>query len=94
MAKAFQCDICNRFYTHTNHQSFYIISTEKRLDICDDCYLENVITTVYKIISSLHFELLNVLEAKQEDYDYLANLGFDKNHKLKIYDFDSDPGKI
>jgi len=40
MAKAFQCDICNCFYTHTNHQSFYITSTEKRLDICDDCYLK------------------------------------------------------
>lgn len=57
--------------------------------ICDDCYLENVITTVYKIISSLHFELLNVLEAKQEDYDYLANLGFEflKNANYELAEY-------
>ena len=57
--------------------------------ICDDSYLENVISTVYKIISSLHFELLHVLNTKQEDYDYLANLGFEflkkGNYELAEY---------
>lgn len=57
--------------------------------ICDDCYLENVIKTVYKIISSFHFELLSILKAKQEDYDYLANLGFEflrnDNYELAEY---------
>lgn len=45
MAKAFQCDICNRFYTYTNHQIYKICDDEHysiphRLDICDDCYLK------------------------------------------------------
>ena len=57
--------------------------------ICDDCYLENAISTVYMIISSLHFEVLHVIKAKQEDYTILANLGFDflKNEKYKLAEY-------
>ena len=57
--------------------------------ICDDSYLENVISTVYKIISSLHFELLHVLNAKQDDYDYLGNLGFNslKNENYELAEY-------
>lgn len=42
MAKAYRCDICNRFYTHTNPQIFSVIRPERRLDICNDCYLKLV----------------------------------------------------
>lgn len=46
MAKAYKCDICNRFYAHTNVQLYSIVdkggSFAKELDICDDCYLKLV----------------------------------------------------
>ncbi len=45
--------------------------------ICDDIYLENAIFTVYKIIASLHFELLKVNNVEQEKYETLSSLGFD-----------------
>lgn len=44
MAKAYKCDICNRFYTHTKDQLYNIINIggtyPDKLDICDDCYLK------------------------------------------------------
>lgn len=42
MAKAYRCDICNRFYMHTNNQIFSVIGPERRLDICNDCYVKLV----------------------------------------------------
>lgn len=44
MAKAYKCDICNRFYQHNNDQLYSIIDHHgtypNELDICDDCYLK------------------------------------------------------
>ena len=57
--------------------------------ICDDPYLENVIITVYKIICSLHYELLRINKAKQNDYDSLSSLGFEvlKNGKYNLAEY-------
>ena len=49
--------------------------------ICDDLYLENAIFTAYKIISSLHFELLKSASAGQDDYNSLSEFGFDALQK-------------
>lgn len=57
--------------------------------ICDDLYLENAILTIYKIICSLHFELLRINNAVIDDYGSLSNLGFESlqngNYKLAEY---------
>lgn len=64
------------------------IKTGEKL-ICDDLYLENVILTVYKIICSLHFELLRISNASPDDYDSLSSLGFEalKNRKYNLAEY-------
>lgn len=58
--------------------------------ICDDIYLDNAIIVAYKIISSLHYELLRCMEADQDEYDNsLAILGFsamqEENYSLSEF---------
>lgn len=58
--------------------------------ICDDIYLDNAISVVYKIVSSLHYELLKCIEAESKEYDNsLAMLGFsamqEGNYSLSEY---------
>ena len=57
--------------------------------LCDEIYLSNAIITLNKIVASLHFEMLKYFEADQNQYDYLANMGFDvlkeKNYVLAEY---------
>lgn len=58
--------------------------------ICDDIYLDNAIIVAYKIVSSLHYELLRCLDADQDIYNNsLAELAFsamqEKNYSLSEY---------
>lgn len=56
------------------------LSEGQRL-ICDDVYLENAIFTAYKIIASLHFELLKCIGAEQDQFDSLGDFGFEALQK-------------
>lgn len=58
--------------------------------ICDDVYLDNAVIVAYKIISSLHYELLKCIGADQEEYDdSLGEMAFsamqDKDYSLSEY---------
>ena len=57
--------------------------------ICDSYYLDNAISVLYKIIASLHYEILNAISSDNEHYDSLANLGFEalqnENYSLAKY---------
>ena len=45
--------------------------------VCDEMYLNNAIITLHKIVASLHFEMLKFFGACQDQYDSLADMGFD-----------------
>jgi len=52
------------------------ISVGKKI-ICDGHYLDNAISVLYKIIASLHYEILNAIDAEYGHYNSLSNLGFE-----------------
>lgn len=49
--------------------------------ICDDFYLQNAILVIKKIITSLHCEMLRYFDASQDEYDEVANYGFEALNK-------------
>lgn len=57
--------------------------------VCDEIYLENAIQTIYKVISSLHFELLRAQNVEQDNYTPLSELGFEalQNHQYQLAEY-------
>ena len=51
--------------------------------VCDEMYLNNALITLHKLVASLHFEMLKFFGADQEQFDSLADMGFEALKKRK-----------